>query len=104
MDPNDHAVLQTDWWIEIAGEVQSGVYGSRADALADVEDVLFAPWRRDSLVEQQIDEAIKEGNMPLVLRLVEGRGRAAGRAEAEVEFSAALTKVESCLKSFKRKF
>ena len=97
----EHCLKPTDWWIEIAGEVQSWVYETRTDVLAQVEPVLFAPWRRE-VVQQQIEAAIATGNIPLALRLAEGRGHAMGRTEAHAEFAAALAKADTCLKQFKR--
>ncbi|ELG7182086.1 TPA: hypothetical protein ACGW3N_000436 [Pseudomonas aeruginosa] len=97
----EHVVDPGDWWMEVAGEVQGLVYGSRDRALADVEKVIFAEWRDNSFVEQQIAAAVDAGNTHLALRLAEGRGRARGRRDAKEEFAAALSEVDHVLKRFR---
>ncbi|HCF9660056.1 TPA: hypothetical protein NI776_001783 [Pseudomonas aeruginosa] len=97
----EHIVDPGDWWMEVAGVIQGLIYGSRDGAMADVEKVIFAEWRDNSFVEQQIAAAVDAGDTQLALRLAEGRGRARGRRDAKEEFAAALSEVDHVLKRFR---
>lgn len=99
----EHVVDPGDWWMEVAGEVQGLVYGSRDGALADVEKVIFAEWRDNSFVEQLITAAVDGGNTQLALRLAEGRGWARGRRNAEEEFAEALSEAGRILERFRNR-
>ncbi len=103
--PRDEQVVDpAEWWVmEVAGDIQGLVYGSRDGALADVENVIFAGWRNDSFIEQQITAAVGAGNTSLALRLAEGRGWARGRRNAEEEFAEALSEAGRILERFRNR-
>lgn len=80
-----------DWWLEIDGKLQLGVYKSKSAALAEVESLLFADWNLADLIPAQIQKAVAAGDVQLALRLAEGKGRAIGVAHAYKAFSEALS-------------
>lgn len=79
-----------DWWLEIDGKLQLGVYKSKDAALAEVESLLFADWNLGDLIPAQIQKAVTAGDIQLALRLAEGKGRALGFAHAYKAISDAL--------------
>lgn len=91
-----------DWWMEIAGTIHGETYASRTEAMTAVEPQIFAPWRMGQLIKEQIQHAIATQNIPLALRLAEGRGYAQGHREASKQFATTLAQADRILNPFKK--
>lgn len=89
----------TAWALEVDGVLQLGSYGSKTDALSEVELVVFAEWNLDSLIPAMIEKAVGEGDTELALRLAEGKGRAVGHAAAYNTFFNAMRSTYDTLRT-----
>ena len=96
MDPSDHVIEQTDWWLEINGQIYGFSYDSRESVLADIENVLFSDFFEE-VVQQQIKSSVLAGNIELALLLSENKGKGIGYRNAYAKFNAIDLEIEKLL-------
>ncbi|MBI6883155.1 hypothetical protein [Pseudomonas putida] len=97
----DHVVAPDDWWVYFGDKAVFLTYSSADEAVSGAEKELFDRHNRGE-VEHQMAKAISKGDMDLLIRLAEGRGRALGRCEALEEFSRAVDDAYGALRRFRR--
>ena len=97
IDSPDTVLEPGEWYIRIAGELHHVFYGSRDNALKNVERAIYSGVNDYKTAQTQLRIALDNNDIKLALVISEGIGRAKGEAEATAAFKESVRKSQEHL-------